>query len=184
MNRPNNVTASVRKMDYCDLAAVLDWRNNPAVRNYMYTQHEIKRQEHHNWFEKNRCDPTKHLLIVEGDRRPLGFVNFNEVASGIAEWGFYAAPESPKGSGRVLCSAALDHAFIQLGLQKINGQALAHNKRSIELHRSLGFQQERVLSDHHFDGESYQHVFCFGLSAEEWQNRTPFPKSEHHVEKP
>ena len=160
----------VRPMVHADLERVLAWRNHSEVRRHMHTQHEITLDEHQRWFERTMQDTRKHLLIFELGNQPLGFVNFSELASGgIAEWGFYAAPDAPQGSGRRLGHTALDHAFTQLKLHKICGQALAYNERSIRLHQSLGFQQEGVLRDQHFDGERYHHVICFGLLSHEWQ---------------
>lgn len=160
----------VRTMVHADLARVLTWRNHPEVRRYMYTQHEIMLDEHQRWFERAQQDSLKHLLIFESSNQPLGFVNLTEVANGgNADWGFYAAPEAPKGTGRSLGRAALDHAFVQLKLHKVCGQALAYNEHSVRLHQALGFQQEGVLREQHFDGENYHHIICFGLLNCEWQ---------------
>jgi UDP-4-amino-4,6-dideoxy-N-acetyl-beta-L-altrosamine N-acetyltransferase len=157
-------------MVHADLERVLAWRNHPDIRRYMYTQHEIILEEHQRWFERSLPDPKIHLLIFEVDQQPLGFVKFNETEKGgIADWGFYVAPDSPKGSGRQLGCAALGHAFTQIKLHKVCGQALAYNQRSIQLHLGLGFQQEGTLRDQHFDGERYHHVNCFGLISTEWQ---------------
>lgn len=164
------VSSKIRPMVHADLERVLAWRNHPDVRRYMYTQHEITLNEHQRWFERTSPDPKKHLLIFEEGQQPLGFVNFNEAGcGGIADWGFYAAPDAPKGSGRQLGRAALSHAFNQLKLHKVCGQALAYNERSIQFHQSLGFQQEGILRDQHFDGECYHHVICFGLISHQWQ---------------
>jgi UDP-4-amino-4,6-dideoxy-N-acetyl-beta-L-altrosamine N-acetyltransferase len=136
----------------------------------MYTQHEITPDEHQRWFERALPDPKKHLLVFEMNHQPIGFVNFNETENGgIAHWGFYAAPDAPKGSARQLGHAALNHAFTQLKLHKVCGQALAYNERSIRFHQSQGFEQEGILRDQHFDGKRYHNVTCFGLLCHEWQ---------------
>jgi UDP-4-amino-4,6-dideoxy-N-acetyl-beta-L-altrosamine N-acetyltransferase len=160
----------VRPMTCEDLEQVLAWRNHNEVRRYMYTQHEISLAEHSAWFERVSKDLSRHLLVFEIDGTPFGFINFDQVApGGIAEWGFYAAPDAPKGTGCQLGEAALGHAFTQLGLHKICGQALAYNERSIKFHLSLGFKQEGILREQHFDGQKYHDVVCFGLLAAEWQ---------------
>jgi len=170
MPDPGSLPSKIRPMVHADLERVLAWRNHPNVRRYMYTQHEITLAEHQRWFERSLPDPKKHLLVFEANHQPLGFVNFNAVANeGIADWGFYAAPDAPKGSGRQLGRAALSHAFTKLKLHKVNGQALAYNERSIQFHQALGFQQEGILRDQHFDGERYHDVICFGLLCHEWQ---------------
>jgi UDP-4-amino-4,6-dideoxy-N-acetyl-beta-L-altrosamine N-acetyltransferase len=172
MTEPDIRMTGVRPMAHADVERVLAWRNHPDVRRYMYTQHEITLDEHQRWFARAQQDPRKHLLIFEVDMQSLGFVSFSELACrGIAEWGFYAAPDAPKGIGRQLGQAALDHAFIQLNLHKVCGQVLGHNERSIRFHQTLGFQQEGILRDQHNDGRRFYDVFCFGLLSPEWQRK-------------
>jgi UDP-4-amino-4,6-dideoxy-N-acetyl-beta-L-altrosamine N-acetyltransferase len=157
-------------MVHADLLLVLGWRNHQDVRRNMFSQHEITLIEHQVWFEKTYQDPRKHLLIFEVNHQSIGFVNFSETGSeGTAEWGFYTAPDAPSGSGQQLGNAALRHAFFSLNLQKICGQALEHNSRSIRMHKSLGFKQEGILCNQHFDGETYHNIICFGLLRNDWQ---------------
>lgn len=158
-------------MNEGDLERVLSWRNHPEVRRYMYTQHEISLEEHTRWFARASQDPERHLLVFEIDATSQGFINIHQIASGgIADWGFYAAPDAPKGAGRALGQAALRYAFKAAGLYKLCGQALAFNERSIRFHLSLGFQREGVLRQQHFDGQQYHDVVCFGLLANEWHH--------------
>ncbi len=160
----------LRSMTKDDLEQVLGWRNHAEVRRYMYSQHEIGLAEHSRWFERASQDPDRHLLVFEIDGEPLGFVNFDQTAGGgVAQWGFYAAPEAPRGTGRQLGVAALGYAFSSLRLHKLCGQALIYNERSIKFHLGLGFKQEGVLREQHFDGQNYHDVVCFGLLAAEWQ---------------
>jgi UDP-4-amino-4,6-dideoxy-N-acetyl-beta-L-altrosamine N-acetyltransferase len=157
-------------MTSADLHLVLAWRNHESVRRYMYTQHEIALHEHSQWFERATKDPNRHLLIFETDGVPLGFINIHPVAAGgIADWGFYSAPDAPKGVGRALGRATMQHVFTQIGMHKLCGQALAYNDRSIKFHLSLGFRREGVLLEHHLDGQTYHDVVCFGLLAKQWQ---------------
>lgn len=162
----------VRPMAMSDLEMVLAWRNHPDVRRYMYNRHEISTDEHRNWFELAANDPKRHLLIYEIGSTPLGFINIHEVApGGIADWGFYAAPDAPQGTGRALGNVALSHAFINLCLHKLCGQVIAFNERSIQFHLKLGFLKEGVLQQQYFDNNRYHDVWCFGLLAHHWRER-------------
>lgn len=153
-----------------DLEQVLEWRNHPDVRKYMYTQHEITLEEHTRWFQAALKNNQRHLLIFEKNKEPLGFVNITEVKKGgIADWGFYLSPLAPKGTGHALGITALNYAFDEAGFHKVCGQALGFNERSIAFHLKLGFEQEGILRDQHFDGENYHNVVCFGLLATQWQ---------------
>lgn len=162
-------SSRVRPMESQDLEQVLSWRNHPDIRRYMYTRHAISPEEHSRWFEKKSADPDYHLLVFEAGSTPLGFINIHLIApGGIADWGFYAAPDAPKGTGSQLGQAALNYAFQTHGLHKLCAQALAFNASSIKFHRSLGFTQEGILRQQHFDGQHYHDVVCFGLLASEW----------------
>jgi UDP-4-amino-4,6-dideoxy-N-acetyl-beta-L-altrosamine N-acetyltransferase len=160
-------------MNRVDLAMVLRWRNHPDVRLRMFDQHEIEPDEHRKWFERQATDPCRTLLIYEADDTPSGFVGLTRGRNRLlANWGFYAAPGAPKGCGRAMCALALDHAFGGLGLHKVCGETIAGNQRSIDLHLALGFRQEGVLRDQHFDGQHHHAVLCFGLLAPEWPLRS------------
>lgn len=160
----------LRPMNADDLDQVLTWRNHPDIRQYMFTRHEISMDEHKRWFERASQDSSRHLLIFENESESLGFVNIHLIdAGGIADWGFYVAPDAPKGTGRQLGQTVLEFVFKSAGLHKLCGQALAYNQRSIRFHQNLGFQQEGILRQQHFDGQNYHDVMCFGLLASEWQ---------------
>jgi UDP-2,4-diacetamido-2,4,6-trideoxy-beta-L-altropyranose hydrolase/UDP-4-amino-4,6-dideoxy-N-acetyl-beta-L-altrosamine N-acetyltransferase len=158
----------VRHMTEADLDDVRAWRNAPAVRASMYSQYEIDEQEHLKWFLRCAADRHRHLLIVERDGARLGFVQIRETAVAVAEWGFYVVPGAPKGSGFAVCTAALGHAFRELGLYKLCGQVIATNEKSAMLHRKLGFTQEGTLRRQHFSGRDYVDVLCFGLLSSEF----------------
>lgn len=161
----------VRRMREDDLALVLSWRNHPEIRKYMYTTHEIGLAEHTAWFSHASQNPAKHLLIFETDGVPAGFSNLSVQASGgVADWGFYIAPDAPRGMGRRLGKAVLDYAFGPAALHKVAGQALAFNERSIKFHEGLGFVREGVLRDQHFDGERYHSIVAFGMLRHEWHS--------------
>jgi UDP-4-amino-4,6-dideoxy-N-acetyl-beta-L-altrosamine N-acetyltransferase len=163
---------TVRNMIEDDVEQVLAWRNNESVRRYMYTQHHITLDEHRKWFESSRHDPNRWLLIFEVAGKPLGFINIKRVADGnIVDWGFYAAPDAPKGTGTRLGMTVLDYAFNTLNLYKVCGQAITYNTPSVNFHKKLGFSQEGVLRDQHFDGQYYHDVVHFGLLAHEWKNK-------------
>lgn len=163
----------IRSMDEEDLSIVLAWRNHPEVRRFMFTQHEISLTEHTQWFMRFVQDNTRRLLIVQEQDSPIGFVQFSNVEpGGVADWGFYARPNSAKGTGRKLGTLALGHAFDQLELHKVCGQAIDTNHASIRFHERLGFKREAVLRDQKRMNDQYQTLICFGLLAHEWQAHT------------
>ncbi|SOB76688.1 UDP-4-amino-4,6-dideoxy-N-acetyl-beta-L-altrosamine N-acetyltransferase [Marinobacter sp. LV10R510-11A] len=162
----------LRTMTEGDLEQVLEWRNHPEVRRYMYTTHEISLDEHRKWFAGASINPAIDLMIYEKDGEGLGFINFTRTrCPEVADWGFYLTPHAPKGTGRSLGNHALAIAFRTLGLHKVCGQALGFNERSIAFHKAQGFTKEGNLRDQHFDGKEFHDVACFGLLKHEWQTK-------------
>lgn len=160
----------VRPMIGSDLKQVLAWRNHSEIRRYMLSPNEISLGEHAKWFELASKDPARQILIFEGNGIPLGFVQFKSAAANnVSDWGFYAAPDAPKGVGKRLGNVALNYAFLTLGLHKVCGQALAFNEASIGLHKKLGFLQEAVLREHYKIDDVYQDLICFGILSREWK---------------
>ncbi|SPJ34386.1 UDP-4-amino-4,6-dideoxy-N-acetyl-beta-L-altrosamine N-acetyltransferase [Kushneria phyllosphaerae] len=162
----------LRDMTSDDLDMVLGWRNHPDVRRWMYTQQVIEIEEHKAWFKRAETMPERHLLIYEQDEKPLGFVNLSMVdqRAARAEWGFYLAPEAPRGTGARLGACSLDHAFSTLFIHKLCGEVLANNSRSLLFHERLGFQREATLRHHFYDGHTYHDVIGFGLLIEDWHS--------------
>lgn len=160
----------IRPLVEDDLVTILEWRNHPEVRRYMLKQHEIGFSEHRAWFAKVSSDSSRRLLIIEKAKQAIGFVQFSKVdEGGIADWGFYARPGAPKGTGRKLGTLALQHAFSCLALHKVCGQVIAGNQASIVFHQRLGFKLEGVLRDQQRIDGSYLTLHCFGMLASEWQ---------------
>lgn len=160
----------LRIMTEGDLEQVLQWRNHPEVRRYMYTTHEIRMDEHRNWYASVSNNPAIVLLIYEQGTKAKGFVSIVRTrCPEVADWGFYLAPNAPKGSGRELGKQALIYAFTVMGLHKICGQAIGFNERSIAFHKILGFTEEGRLREQHFDDNQFHDVMCFGLLKHEWQ---------------
>lgn len=156
-------------MTAADLELVLSWRNHPDVRRYMFSTREIRREEHVTWFQKAASEAGRYLLLFELNGTPQGFLNIHQVAEGgVADWGFYVAPAAPKGVGTTMGRAALLFAFEQAKLSRLCGNVLAYNERSLRFHLKLGFSQEGVLRQHHFDGTQYHDVVCFGLLAKDY----------------
>jgi UDP-2,4-diacetamido-2,4,6-trideoxy-beta-L-altropyranose hydrolase/UDP-4-amino-4,6-dideoxy-N-acetyl-beta-L-altrosamine N-acetyltransferase len=171
-NTAKQMDGVVRPMVSGDLEMVRRWRNHPDIRVNMYTKHEVGQLEHRAWFERSSQEQARHLLIVEGDGDPLGFVSFTEVGSpGVAEWGFYAIPDAPRGTGRKLGHLALDYAFDVLNVEEVRGEVLASNERSIAFHIALGFKEELTRSEQNIEGDGPTVVIHFTLMAEEWDPR-------------
>jgi len=167
-------TGLVRPMTADDLEMVFVWRNHPDIKRYMLTRRHIALDEHKQWFARALQSSSKQLMVYEQRGTPMGFVSFTGVApEGAADWGFYAAPNAPKGTGFKLGRAALNYGFNVFRLHKICGQVVASNDASMHMHRKLGFREEGVLREQHMVGDVHVSLICFGLLHDEWLLKFP-----------
>ncbi|OBY92287.1 UDP-4-amino-4,6-dideoxy-N-acetyl-beta-L-altrosamine N-acetyltransferase [Pseudomonas sp. AU11447] len=161
----------LRKLTEADLPLLLSWRNDPTISRYMFNKKPISLEEHRQWYLRVAHNEAYTLLIFEQDGVALGHMNFTQnTDTAIAEWGFYISPDAARGAGSTMGACALELAFEELHFHKVSAQVLNYNERSLHMHHKLGFKQEDVLRSHHFDGESYHDIHCFGLLADERRN--------------
>lgn len=166
-------TGQLRPMTTDDLDMVRTWRNHPDIARHMLNSERIHADDHAAWFARSLELPHRHLLIYSIDT-PCGFVQFNAIdpKGRIAEWGFYLAPEAPRGTGQSLGRCALNYAFDKIDLHKVFGQVLGSNQRSLRFHERLGFAVEGILREQHIRQGDFEDLHCYGLLQREWRERS------------
>ncbi|WP_409306247.1 UDP-4-amino-4,6-dideoxy-N-acetyl-beta-L-altrosamine N-acetyltransferase [Pectobacterium sp. B1J-3] len=152
-----------------DAELIWRWRNHPKIREWMFNQSEIDLEEHKNWFFNELKKVDKIFLIYIHNDVECGFINFRKLSSNnVWEWGFYMSPEGPKGIGRHLGESSIKYAFEVIHAEKIFGEVLGYNLRSIKFHENLGFSREGCLRQHFFLNGKFHDVFLFGLLKKEY----------------
>ena len=162
----------LRKMLFDDLQIIFSWRNHPEIRKNMYTHHEITWDEHIAWFERISADTSCRYFVYVVDEALQGVVNFTEISQTHrnAFWGFYSNPAAPKGTGIEMEYLALNMAFEEIGMHKLNCEVIAFNQAVINMHIKVGFLLEGAFRDFHFDGERYHDVVRLGMLQSEWSS--------------
>lgn len=168
---PDEPFCVLRPMTEADVAMVLEWRNHPDVRRHMFKQAEIPLAEHERWFRGAAAESTRNLLIFEVDDIPRGFVNIHRLDVGEATWGFYLAPDAPKGTGRLLGRASTDFAFGVLHLEKLWGEVLPGNAASHRFHLRQGFELQSVVPEKMIAGQRWENVRRYLLTRGDWLTR-------------
>jgi UDP-4-amino-4,6-dideoxy-N-acetyl-beta-L-altrosamine N-acetyltransferase len=154
-----------------DLELILLWRNAPLVRQAMYTHHIISQDEHYAWFDRIKTDPSiRYYLWLDTNGNPQGVVNFTnlDLMHRTAFWGFYACPLSSPGVGMQMELDALEKAFTEFKLLKLNCEVLESNRSVINMHKKIGFIEEGCFRQQHYDGVSRINIIRLGMLGEEW----------------
>ncbi|OOE93394.1 UDP-4-amino-4,6-dideoxy-N-acetyl-beta-L-altrosamine N-acetyltransferase [Salinivibrio sp. AR647] len=167
-----------KAVSHADSDTLWHWRNRPAVRQFMYTQHEISHDEHKAWFSHMLANTHRYFYIVykrvdSQPNTPLGVVNLDLDSENrtSATWAFYAAPDVPRGSGALMEFGALSLAFETLGVTQLNCEVLSHNQGVVRLHQRFGFRETPQSRQRTFslpEGKTVE-IVCLSLSADEWQ---------------
>ncbi|MFS1161535.1 UDP-4-amino-4,6-dideoxy-N-acetyl-beta-L-altrosamine N-acetyltransferase [Aeromonas salmonicida] len=165
----------LRNIKEDELNIMLAWRNEPKVRNNMYTQHVISQEEHYSWWERIKVCEDQRYYMYEYEGQPCGITSFNNVdlSNKNSAWAFYTSPSAPRGSGAKMEFLMLDLAFITLGLHKLYCEVLEFNRPVITLHHKFGFETEGVFKAHHFINDEFINVHRLAILKKQWEcNRT------------
>ncbi len=142
---------------------ILQWRNNPEVRRWMYRDSPIKPDEHLRFIDtlKNRKDRLYFLVKTKG--KPIGVIDLTEIDNSkkSANFGIYADP-ALRGKGGVLMHTLIAYAFGKLKLQKLIAEVFIDNKKAIGLYKRFGFQEVKIIE------KNGQKLTTMELSNENW----------------
>lgn len=154
-----------------ELELMRAWRNEPAVRANMYTQHEISREEHLTWWGKTKVRTDRKYFMYEIVGAPTGIAIFTgiDMQSQNSAWAFYASPSAPKGIGSKMEFLMLEYAFSTLQLHKLYCEVLAFNTAVIKLHKKFGFSVEGIFRQQHKVNHDFVDTYRLGILATEWQ---------------
>jgi UDP-4-amino-4,6-dideoxy-N-acetyl-beta-L-altrosamine N-acetyltransferase len=155
-----------------DEEIVLNWRNNPEIARFMYTDHVISQDEHRSWLRNALTDEAQRHWIIHYDAAPVGLVSVTNLDArhSSAQWAFYLASPNVrgKGVGSAVDYLILEFVFEELGLHRLSCAVLAFNEQVIAMHESFGFRREGQLRGAIRKGEEWIDVILLSQLREEW----------------
>jgi UDP-4-amino-4,6-dideoxy-N-acetyl-beta-L-altrosamine N-acetyltransferase len=169
--------ADLRPVEPGDQDRILDWRNSPDVRRYMYTDHIISPAEHARWFAGLEGDPSRRYWIIETGGQPVGLANLYDIdrLHQRCAWAYYLADPSVRGLGlgSFVEYWVLEYVFEGLRLAKLWCEVLASNEAVWRLHETFGFTIEARFRGHIAKDGERQDVFGLGILAADWRAKRP-----------
>jgi UDP-4-amino-4,6-dideoxy-N-acetyl-beta-L-altrosamine N-acetyltransferase len=157
-------------------ARIRHLRNQPQVRSFMYTDHEISEAEHANWIKSLSGNTRQQVFVILIDDTPAGVVSLSAISSihRTADWAFYLDTAlQGKGLGSQVEFWMLDYAFGAAGLEKLNCEVLEINPAVIKLHQKFGFSIEGMRRENILRNGKRIGVALLGITKSEWQARRP-----------
>ena len=133
-------TLTFRDMNSSDEQRLLDWRNAPHVKQFMFHQAIIEPEEHARWFKTTLSRDDVDYKIIEINGEPVGQANITDIKNSSCHWGFYLGELNvPKGTGTKFAVDLINTIFETYNIDSIIGEILSTNEKSIALHKRLGF---------------------------------------------
>lgn len=167
-----NNMISLRDIREKDEEMIREWRNRPEVAKYMFTDHEISKEEHQRWFQHILSqDSCRYWIIVEAETDVgLACVTNLDPVHRSASWAFYiASPEfRGRGIGYMVEYYLLKYVFENLAYNRLCCEVLVTNEAALRLHKRFGFHEERLLKGHVIKAGQPTDVVTLAMSREEW----------------
>jgi len=157
-------------------AQVRKLRNQPEVRKYMYTSHEIGEDEHNHWIASLAGNTRQSVFVAMNQGHLAGVVLLSaiNVAQKTADWAFYLdVAQQGKGIGSLVEFWMLDHAFNEGGLEKLNCEVLETNPSVIKMHQKFGFSIEGIRRKNILKDGCRVDVVLLGITKDEWTAQRP-----------
>lgn len=157
---------------YCNLEedekkTVLELRNHPEVRRWMYTDQRIAWGEHIRFIDSLLEASSQAHWLVYDSADILGSVNLSRISMqhGHAYVGIYANPECEKRSkGKSLLEALKQVAFETLQLHTLKLEVLVQNRKAIAFYEKNGFSKEGILKGYIRKSEAFEDVVIMGCT--------------------
>lgn len=160
----------LRSIEDNELEMMWIWRNMPAVRANMYTQHVISYEEHLAWWTKTRRRTDQKYYMYELAGTPSGIAAFTDfdTENQTAAWAFYTAPVATRGAGSKMEYLMLERAFDTFRLHKLYCEVLAFNASVVKLHQKFGFKIEGIFREQRNVDGGFVDVYRLGILSGEW----------------
>ncbi|MDX8349287.1 UDP-4-amino-4,6-dideoxy-N-acetyl-beta-L-altrosamine N-acetyltransferase [Cognatiyoonia sp. IB215446] len=161
----------LRPISILDADLTRKWRNQDAVRHFMFNTAVVQANDHQNWLQGVINDPERFYYVYEENSAAIGLVGliFTDLDAGEADWSFYkGAAHARRGAGFRMLRVALTQFFSQLEGKRLRGEVLEDNIASRILHQKLGFEMVEPSSRTVLHRGTQKQVFHFRLHRSAW----------------
>lgn len=119
---------------------VLEWRNHPNIKKWMYSQDNISLENHLKFIESLYNNKNKLYFIVKQHEDYIGVADFYNFKDESCDIGLYQNPNT-KGKGQDIMNEICKYAFSILNLRSIFAEVIITNVRAYNLYNKFGFNR-------------------------------------------
>jgi UDP-4-amino-4,6-dideoxy-N-acetyl-beta-L-altrosamine N-acetyltransferase len=128
-------------LSYDEKIMVLEWRNHPNIRKWMFTQDLIALDNHLNYIDSLSSKKDREYFLVKQHNQAVGVIDFTNIDKKrlTVEFGLYVKPNL-KGIGSLLMQEIVDYAFNTLKMQTLISEVFEENSLAIKLYKKFNFR--------------------------------------------
>lgn len=147
INKISSKLINFTKLTLDEKKMILEWRNAPVVKRWMYNRDEISLDNHLTYIDSLKSRDDRVYFLLKNDDNSLGVVDLTEIKKEeSAELGIYVNPKL-KGYGTLLMSKIIEYAFNQLNLKVLNANVYEENIKAINLYKRFNFKTINTTKD-------------------------------------
>ncbi|SHI21571.1 UDP-4-amino-4,6-dideoxy-N-acetyl-beta-L-altrosamine N-acetyltransferase [Clostridium intestinale] len=167
------MSLALRKIKEEDLLKIMEWRMNPEVTKYMYTDPVLNLEKQKEWFDKISKDKASRYWIIEMDGTSIGLLSISNIDNKNKKcyWAYYIADTSFRGRGiaTLLECNIYDYVFNKLNLNKLCCEVFEFNDKVVSIHKKFGSEVEGILKEHIIKGNEKYNVVLMGITKDKWK---------------
>ena len=169
----------LRPLSLSDTDNIVKWRNDPAVKKNLYSQAELRPEQHISYFENNvktgKCAQFIIVVDEDGEKKDIGtiFIKNIDTANHNGEYGVFIGEETGRGKGYAKSATVeiLKHGFEVLKLHRIYLTVMADNIPAIKVYEESGFIREGIMRDEYYRYDGYVDIVMMSILEEDWLTR-------------
>ncbi|MBL7085873.1 MAG: UDP-4-amino-4,6-dideoxy-N-acetyl-beta-L-altrosamine N-acetyltransferase [Candidatus Cloacimonetes bacterium] len=150
---------------------VLKWRNHPNVRNNMFNNYIISKNEHFKFITKLVTNKNNFYWLVKDPLDSLGvfYLNNVDIFNKRAYLGIYTNPiKIQNGRGAEIIKSGMELFFKKINFHTLKLEVFEKNKVAFNFYKKIGFEREGILRDYIIRNDKWLNVLILGIIKNEW----------------
>lgn len=157
----------LRKIQLSDVPLIVKWKKDPLIKKMALSLDVEITAENQEQKVKKAIESDNELyliLVIKETDQPIGYIriNWQDNSHRFAWMGFALGEQRRKGYARDALRCLLPYLFNK-GMHRVDAEVYEINHASLALLESLGFKQEGMKREAHFDGKKHIDVIALGL---------------------
>ncbi len=162
-------------MAYEDCGRIVDWRNDPSVRQHYIYREDFTLEHEREYYLENIVPGHVHIQMIcdklRGGRKVGCTVLYEPDADGASEYGMFIGSGSERGCGigRRAAALTMEYAFETLGFQKLTARVFTDNVASRRSCLAAGFREEGLIRDVVCSDGEIKDMIYFEACPDDWK---------------